>query len=211
MDSESILLVIFCLIKKFKRSHNIFYKEKLRHKILKIYALYTIVINEEKSKKKRQFWVRPIFTVERRLLQGASDNLVREIEIQDKEKYVNYFRMDSIIFQKLLELIGPSIVKQHVVRDPIPPKTRLHITLRYLASGDSMTSISYAYRIGHNTVSKIISETCEEIWNALKETVFLHDNLESWQEIADEFEQLWNFPNCLGCIDGTHIRMQVLY
>ena len=31
-----------------------------------------------------------------------------------------------------------------------------------------MTSISYAYRIGHNTVSKIISETCEAIWNAFE-------------------------------------------
>jgi hypothetical protein len=47
MDSESILLVIFCLIKKFKHSHNIFYKEELRRKILKIYALYTIVIDEK--------------------------------------------------------------------------------------------------------------------------------------------------------------------
>jgi len=70
--------------------------------------------------------------------------------------------MDPIIFQELLELVSPSIVK-HVVRDPIPPETRLHIILRYLASGDSMSLISYAYRIGYNTVSKIISGTCEEI------------------------------------------------
>lgn len=72
-----------------------------------------------------------------------------------------------------------------------------------------MTSISYAYRIGHNTVSKIISETSEEIWNALKETVFLYDNPESWQEIADEFERLWNYPKCAGCIDGKHVRLQI--
>ncbi|XP_029677097.1 protein ALP1-like [Formica exsecta] len=130
------------------------------------------------------------------------------MEIEDKKKFVNYFRMDPIIFQESLKLVGPSIVKQYVIRDPIPPETRLHITLRYLASGDSMASISYAYRIGNNTVSKIISETCEEIWNALKETVFLHDNPESWQEIADEFERLWNYPNCVGCIDGKHVTLQ---
>ncbi|XP_071581058.1 putative nuclease HARBI1 [Temnothorax nylanderi] len=130
------------------------------------------------------------------------------METEDNKKFVNYFRMDPILFQELLKLVGPSIVKQYVVREPIPPETRLHITLRYLASGDSMTSISYAYRIGHNTVSKIVSETCEAIWNALKETVFIDDSPESWQEIANEFQRLWNYPNCIGCIDGKHVTLQ---
>jgi len=79
------------------------------------------------------------------------------MEIEDKIKFGNYFRMNPIIFQELLKLIGPSIVKQYVIRDPIPPETRLHITLRYLASGDSMTSISYAYRIAHRIKENIRS------------------------------------------------------
>lgn len=72
-----------------------------------------------------------------------------------------------------------------------------------------MTSISYAYRTAHNTISKIILENCEEIWNILKEIVFLHDKPQDWQEIADEFERFWNYPNCIGCIDGKHVRLQV--
>ncbi|XP_011883936.1 PREDICTED: uncharacterized protein LOC105571074 [Vollenhovia emeryi] len=60
-----------------------------------------------------------------------------------------------------------------------------------------MASISYAYRLGHNTVSKIISETCEKIWNILKETVFHYDSPKNWEKLADEFEQLWNYPNCV--------------
>lgn len=180
------------------------------------------MLNEEKSKRTRKFWVSPIFTTQQRLLQGASNNLVKEMEIGDTEKYNNYFRMDPMVMEKLLVLIGPSIAKQHVVRDPIPPETRLHIIryvisimicnhsiIRYLASGDSMSSISYPYRVSHNTVSKIISETCEAIWDGLKETVFLKDNPESWQTIADDFEQLWNYPNCIGCIDGKHVNLQV--
>lgn len=46
----------------------------------------------------------------------------------------------------------------------------------------------YAFRVGHNTISKIVSETCEAIWNSLKDTVFIANNEESWQSIADEFE-----------------------
>ena len=29
-----------------------------------------------------------------------------------------------------------------------------------------------------------------------------------WVEIADNFELLWQFPHCLGAIDGKHIKFQ---
>lgn len=29
-----------------------------------------------------------------------------------------------------------------------------------------------------------------------------------WKNIAKRFEELWNFPNCCGAIDGKHIRIE---
>ena len=31
---------------------------------------------------------------------------------------------------------------------------------------------------------------------------------ESWLHIANEFDKKWNFPNCVGAIDGKHIVIQ---
>lgn len=31
---------------------------------------------------------------------------------------------------------------------------------------------------------------------------------EEWLEIAKEFEQIWNFPHCLGSLDGKHVVLQ---
>lgn len=123
-------------------------------------------------------------------MQGASDNLIREMEVIDKEKYFNYFRMLLETFEKLLNIIEPYITKEIVIRTPIPARTRLQVTLRYLASGDSTISISFAFRIVHNTVSKIVFETCDVIWNSLKDKVFLQPSTVNWQNIAENFENL---------------------
>lgn len=35
-------------------------------------------------------------------------------------------------------------------------------------------------------------------------------NKEQWKKIAERFYLLWNLPNCLGAIDGKHIRIEKL-
>lgn len=212
MKSKTILLSIFLLIKHLKRSINVYIRQEIRRKIIKMYALYSLIMKSERKtiiKGKRKYWVRPIFIIERRLAQGASNNLVNELRQQDHENFINYFRMEPALFEKLLQLVRPQITKQSAVRKAIPPETRLHITIRYLASGDSIRSLSYAFRVGHNTVSKIVSETCEVIWKCLKDTVFIKNNEESWQNVIDNFERLWNYPNCIGAMDGKHVTLQV--
>ncbi|XP_018367737.1 PREDICTED: putative nuclease HARBI1 [Trachymyrmex cornetzi] len=122
----------------------------------------------------------------------------------DPDKYIEYLRIDASRFNELLNLIKPKIEKQHAVRVPISAATRLQICLRYLASGDTMTSISFAFRVAVNTVSKIISETCVAIWDVLSVQVFPEINKNLWKKKAEEFETLWNFPHCIGAIDGKH-------
>lgn len=75
-----------------------------------------------------------------------------------------------------------------------------------------MSSISYQYLVGFTTVSKIIEETCDTIWNCLQKKVLPSDlNEDDWLNIARNFEIKWNFNHCIGAIDGKHILLQVYY
>jgi hypothetical protein len=80
---------------------------------------------------------------------------------------------------------------------------------RYLASGDSMRSLSFAFLIAPSTVSEVIRDTCKALWETLCGEVFRPLCEETWKEVADGFWRECQFPNCLGCIDGKHCIVQV--
>lgn len=126
-----------------------------------------------------------------------------------ESRFRNYFRMTATQFEELLLMVAPQISKQTVIRKSISAEERLSLTLRFLASDDSMTSISYQYLVGLTTVSNIIDETCSAIWSNLQKKVFPPSlTKENWLNIACEFENLWNFKHCIGAIDGKHISIQ---
>lgn len=77
-----------------------------------------------------------------------------------------------------------------------------------MATGESQKSISIAFKCSPRSVHNIISETCDAITKCLKKKVFPILNMETYTNIAQGFECRWNFPNCIGAIDGKHIAIQ---
>lgn len=68
-----------------------------------------------------------------------------------------------------------------------------------------MHSLHNAFRIGKSTVSVVIHETVREIWTELQ-PIFLPDmTKEIFLEVAQGFENRWQFPNCIGAIGGRHM------
>ena len=62
------------------------------------------------------------------------------------------------------------------------------------------------YRVGVATVSKIVPEVCSAIWETMRDTYLkMPENEEEWKLVALKFREKWNFPHCVGAIDGKHI------
>ena len=72
-----------------------------------------------------------------------------------------------------------------------------------------MISLSYAFRVGGSTVSGIIRETCLALWDVLRPEFLPAPTKEKFKQIADEFEDKWNMPHCIGGYDGKHFAIQV--
>ena len=78
--------------------------------------------------------------------------------------------------------------------------------LFFLATGASQQTLSYFFQIGRATVSKIVSKTCQITYSALKEKYLSYPKCEDyWLHISEQFEEMWNMPHTIGCVDGKHI------
>lgn len=71
-----------------------------------------------------------------------------------------------------------------------------------------MKAISYYFLRGETTVRNIIENTSEALWTVLQPIYMKKPSKEMWNIISKRYQELWDLPNCVGSIDGKHIRIQ---
>jgi len=100
------------------------------------------------------------------------DNVFVELLYEPSGEFENFTRMSLSDFEYLLTLISPIISKQDTqLRNSIPAKIRLAITLRFLATGDSYKSLHFLFKVSSQIISKIVPEVCAAINQVLKNEV----------------------------------------
>ena len=150
-----------------------------------------------KQRRLHRFWVRQIF--KERKEKGEFHTLVKETMLFDHEYFFRMFRMSPTKYEELCQWLAPFLLRSSIRREAISPQERLCVTLRFLVTGDAFATIAHSYRMSKTTVGRIVNDTCEVIWNVLKDKGFLKvlANQNEWNKIATDFEARWNSPDCL--------------
>jgi hypothetical protein len=129
------------------------------------------IVREKRRKRGRKCstWIA------RRESLGASNCLFRELSSEDPQKYRKHMRMSVEKFDELLRLVESYISKTDtVMKTAIPARLKLEVTLRFLASGDSFSSLALLFRIPPRTISRFLPETLLSVINALDSFVLLN-------------------------------------
>lgn len=72
-----------------------------------------------------------------------------------------------------------------------------------------MQTIAWTYHMANATVHCIIIETANVIWNVLSAKYLKPPSTEQeWLDMAQQFDQQWNFTNWVGALDGKHVTIQ---
>ena len=135
---------------------------------------------------------------------------MEELERESHGDFKNYMRMEPAMFHEVLERLTPRLTKQDTkFRRALRPGLKLVITLRFLASGDSYRSLSYAFRVPHNTISKFVGGVCRAIVDEYgDEMVSVPETENDWRKVSEQFASKWNFSHAVGALDGKHIAIK---
>lgn len=99
-------------------------------------------------------------------------NQLLELVAEPSGQFDNFTRMSMTDFEFLLQKVSPIISKNNTpMREAIPAKIRLAITLRFLASGDSFESLHFLFKVSSCIISKIVPEVCIALNEALKDQI----------------------------------------
>ncbi|XP_049958782.1 uncharacterized protein LOC126475184 isoform X1 [Schistocerca serialis cubense] len=160
---------------------------------------------EEKQRTKRKCtWVKLSLLQDDK---GIQQNLLCELQVEAVKSYINFLRVGENTFQYLHSEVTPHITMQNThLRTAVSAGDRLTVILHFLATGQSL---QYSTQIPQCTLTKIIPEMCEAIYKALKDQyVKVPTSREEWEQIANDFEEKWNYYNSIRAIDGKHIHIK---
>lgn len=76
-----------------------------------------------------------------------------------------------------------------------------------MATGLNFT-LTQKFRIATQTIKIIVAEVCSTIWYKLQPLEMAVPSVEEWKNVSKQFEQKTQFPNCIGALDGKHIRLK---
>jgi hypothetical protein len=78
---------------------------------------------------------------------------------------------------------------------------RLALTLHFLATGNNLRILGYAFRVGHSTATESVNTITAAFVQVLTGDVQKKPSKEEWKTKAIDFLNRWNFTNCVGAAD----------
>lgn len=122
--------------------------------------------NQQKLKRRR-YWIQTLY--KNRLLYSGNE-LYQELVNDGLEK--NFARINAKELDLLCSNLQSKLRRNDTNwRRAITVREKILLSLRFLATGDSYTSLQYLFRISKQSISKIVPETCDAIIEHLKDYV----------------------------------------
>ena len=113
-------------------------------------------------------WVLP--WTARRKPDGVFSTIFQELKHEGAEGFRGYIRLNTTSFEKLVELLAPSLLKKDtVMRECIKPEEMCCVALRCFASGKSFRSLEYQFRISRKAIMYIVEQVAAAIIKILGE------------------------------------------
>ncbi|KAI8490525.1 hypothetical protein Bbelb_317930 [Branchiostoma belcheri] len=136
------------------------------------------------------------------------NNVVFDPAFDDQEWY-RRFRMTKATFLRICDDLEPHLARKNTrMRDAIPVTHRVAVAIYWLASGDLFRTVADLFGLSTPSVSNIVHDFCQVVVENLLPRYLSWPKGETLRQIVHGFEQRWDFPQCAGAVDGTHVEVK---
>ncbi|XP_062613215.1 putative nuclease HARBI1 [Saccostrea cucullata] len=126
-------------------------------------------------------------------------------DLDEDEVFERYrFRPQTILF--ILGLL-PNLARPTGRNNPLPPLLQLLLCLRFLATGAIHLLIGDSLNISRSTAGRCIRDIASHLSNLCRRFVRFPTGNDALS-VKRAFSAIAGFPNVLGCLDGTQIRIR---
>lgn len=129
-------------------------------------------------------------------------------EMYDDINFAMRFRFTKQSVMDLLHLFGALIEPQTFRNKSICARDQLLITLRFYATGAFYKIVGDCFNVDAGSVCRIVRRVTHHLALLRGQYVNMPRTAEEINSVKHEFFQIRNFPNVIGAIDCTHIRIQ---
>ena len=130
-------------------------------------------------------------------------------DLWDDVDWRENMRMSRDTFDVICEHLRPAIERQDTrLRRPVPHHERVAITIWKLATVIEYRTLGQKFGLGRSTVCTIIHDTCEAICNILTPKYIKFPTGARVNDIVQNYNDRWGYPQCVGAIDGMHVPIK---
>ena len=119
--------------------------------------------------------------------------------------WMENFRMSHETFIYLCDELRASVEKNDTIMRWAIPVERVALTLWFLSTGADYRTIGHLFGVSKSTVCIVTKEVCTALVDVLLPKYVRFLSGESLREVVDGFKLKYDFPQCAGAVDGTHI------
>ena len=129
-------------------------------------------------------------------------------EVFDDEKVLRKFRLHRQSILDLTDTVRHDLEHPLVRRGALTPVLQVLLTLRFYATGTFQDVIADLIGVDTSTASRTISRVTDALLPHVRRFIKMPSQPAQLRRTKEKFFAMRGFPNVIGCIDGTHIRIQ---
>lgn len=110
---------------------------------------------------------------------------------------------------KLANELEPLLIRSNTnMRKSVDVVTQVALTLYYLSDEGRLRKTANAFGLARSTISLIVRRVCNALVDIGPQYIKLPSTEEEVKHNVAKFYELYNLPQCLGAVDGTHIDIR---